>query len=111
VRWCVAGRRLNRNSWESGVYDDQPDVAGHSITYRQSFEVMARYHLNYKQAGHIYVQPGPDGGLTAGPVIKAAEQTGMRMSARVRPVLECFGREGVDAARAWVIAIRRRHRQ
>ena len=85
-----------------GVYDDQPDVAGHQITHRQSFDVMARNHLNYKQAGHIHVQRHPDGGLTAGPVIKAAEQTGIRISARVRPVLERFGREGVDTARAWV---------
>lgn len=91
-----------REFFPFGVYDDQPDVAQHPITHRHSFDLMSRNHLNYKQAGHIHVQRHPDGSLTAGPALKAAEQTGVRMSARVRPVLERFGREGVDAARAWV---------
>lgn len=91
-----------REFFPFGVYDDQPDVSPYPIRHRHSFDVMARHHLNYKQAGHIHVQRQPDGSLTAGPALKAAEQTGVRMSARVRPVLRRFEREGADVARAWV---------
>ena len=82
-----------------GMYDDSSDTGAHHITHRHAFDVMARHHLNYKQAGFLHVH---DGSLTLGPTPKAAEQTGMRMSARIRPILHRFANGGTDAARAYV---------
>lgn len=82
-----------------GMYDDSSDIGAHHITHRHAFDVMARHHLNYKQSAFLH---NHDGTGTVGPTPKAAEQTGMRMSARVRPILHHFGQGGAQAARAYV---------
>lgn len=78
-----------REFFPFGAYDDSSDIGAHHITHRHAFDVMARHHLNYKQSAF-------------GPAAKAAEQTGMRMSARVRPIVYHFGQGGADAALAYV---------
>ena len=88
-----------REFFPFGMYDDSSDIGEHHITHRHVFDVMARHHLNYKQSAFLHIH---DGSLTLGPTPKAAEQTGMRMSARVRPILHHFGREGPDAATAYI---------
>jgi hypothetical protein len=75
-----------REFFPFGVYDDPAD-----ISKRHSFDIMSRNHLNYNQAA-----------FCTGPTLKAAERTGVRISARVRPILERFGEGGVDAAETWV---------
>ncbi len=82
-----------------GMYDDSSDTGAHHITHRHAFDVMARHHLNYKQAGFLHVH---DGSLTLGPTPKAAEQTGMRISARIRPILHRYADGGAEAAAGYV---------
>ena len=88
-----------REFFPFGMYDDSSDIGEHHLTHRHVFDVMARHHLNYKQSAFLHIH---DGSLTLGPTPKAAEQTGMRMSARVRPILHHFGQGGPDAAEAYV---------
>jgi hypothetical protein len=88
-----------REFFPFGIYDDAPDISRYRVTHRHSFEVMSRNHLNYKQAG--FIQKHGHGSLTIGPSMKAAERTGVLMSARLRPVLNHLADDGVEAARAW----------
>ena len=88
-----------RSFFPFGAYDDSSDVGAHHITHRHAFDVMARHHLNYRQSAFLH---NHDGSLTMGPTPRAAEQTGMRFSARVRPALQAFTKGGADAVRAYV---------
>ena len=82
-----------REFFPFGIYDASSDIGIHHVTHRHAFDVMARHHLNYKQAGFIH-PPHPS-------ALKAAEQTGMRMSAHMRRMLERFGKGGAEAAIAF----------
>jgi hypothetical protein len=73
-----------------GIYDDISDISRYPISHRHNFDVMSRNHLNYKQAAF------------AGPNIKAAEQTGVRISVRIRPILQRYLEGGVKSAKEWV---------
>jgi hypothetical protein len=73
-----------------GVYDSSQDIGIHHLTHRHAFEVLARHHLNYKQAG--FIRPG---------ALEAGEQTAMRMSVSMRRMLESFADGGTDAAIAF----------
>lgn len=72
-----------------GVYDISSDIGAHKTTHRHNFDVLVKHHLNYLQASFL------------GPVLEAAKQTGIYMSARVRGIVNAFGRGGTDAAIAY----------
>ena len=80
-----------REFFPFGVYDASSDIGRYHVTHRHAFEVMARHHLNYKQAGDIHPL-----------ALEAGEQTGMRMSVHnLRRMIYILGQEGTDAAIAF----------
>lgn len=80
-----------REFFPFGVYDASSDIGIHHVTHRHAFDVMAKHHLNYKQAGFITPL-----------ALEAGAKTGMRMSVHARLILEHFEKGGADAAIAFI---------